>query len=215
MKKTKAVIFDMDGVITETSEMHYLAWKKLAESLGISFDRDFNEHLKGISRKGSLLKILDQSKSSQKYSEEEINALMTKKNDDYLSLIKSYDESHLNPGILDFMKALKSENIKIAVASASKSAPFLIEVMKISKYVDYIVDPSTVPGKPAPDIFLKACDYFELSPDSCVGIEDAKSGVEAIKRAGMKAIGIGDETSLSQADLVLKSTEQLSLDLLD
>ena len=215
MKKTKAVIFDMDGVITETSEMHYLAWKKLAESLGISFDRDFNEHLKGISRKDSLLKILEKAPSSHKFSEEEMTSLMTQKNDDYLSLIKSYNESHLNPGILDFMKALKAENIKIAVASASKSAPFLIEVMDISKYVDYIVDPSTVAGKPAPDIFLKACDYFALSPNLCVGIEDAKSGVEAIKRAGMKAIGIGDENTLSQADLVLKSTKDLSLNIIE
>ncbi|MGV8147061.1 MAG: beta-phosphoglucomutase [Alkaliphilus sp.] len=215
MKKTKAVIFDMDGVITETSEMHYLAWKKLADALDISFDRDFNEHLKGISRKESLLKILKHGNQMHKFSDLEIESLMTQKNDCYLTLIKFFDETHLNPGVLTFMKTLKEENIKIAVASASKSAPFLIEALKIGNYVDYIVDPSTVPGKPAPDIFSKACDYFHLTPEVCVGVEDANSGVEAIIKAGMKAIGIGDQKTLCDADVVLNSTKDLCLDLLD
>jgi beta-phosphoglucomutase len=215
MKQTKAVIFDMDGVITETSEMHYLAWKKLANSLSIAFDRDFNEQLKGISRKESLLKILDHGNQRHQHSDSKMEELMTEKNNYYLFLIKSYDEKNLNPGILAFMKALQDKKIKIAVASASKSAPFLIKALNINNYVDYIVDPSSVPGKPSPDIFLKACDFFNLSPNECVGVEDAQSGVEAIKKAGMKAIGIGDSKSLFKSDILLKSTRDLSLDLLD
>ncbi|MBN2795931.1 MAG: beta-phosphoglucomutase [Clostridia bacterium] len=210
----KAVIFDMDGVITETSEMHYEAWRTLAEKLGIPFSKEENELLKGISRRDSLLKILELGHQVDRYDEIALDELMTEKNCHYLTRIGQYTKEQLNPGIYDFMLALKTHQIKIAVASASKSAPFLIDALGLRDLVDYIVDPTTVPGKPEPDIFLNAANYFNLKPHECIGVEDAKAGVEAIKKAGMFCIAIGDANILKEADLILDSTESLSLDTL-
>lgn len=214
MGNIKAVIFDMDGVITETSEMHYEAWKKTADQLGIEIDRVFNETLKGISRKASLLRILAHGGKEDLYSEQEIKQLMHDKNEFYLTLIASFDQSHLNPGIWQLMNDLHHANIKIAVASASKSAPLLIEKMGLGHLVDYIVDPRTVPGKPAPDLFLKAAEALSVKPETCIGIEDAKSGVQAIKHAGMFAVGIGNPSVLAEADVVLENTSLLTYEFL-
>lgn len=208
----KGVIFDMDGVITETSEMHYKAWKKLADKLGITFTKKENEALKGISRRASLMKILEFGNQTKQYDESELLRMMEEKNNYYLSLIQAYTEKDVNPGILKFMQNLKANHIKIAVASASKSASFLIDVLGLKKYVDYIVDPAMVPGKPNPDIFLKAAEALGLNSSDCVGIEDAQSGIEAIKAADMYAIGIGDQDILGQADIVYTSTSELSCD---
>lgn len=208
--RIKGVIFDMDGVITETSEMHYKAWKTLAEKLGISFTKKENEALKGISRRASLMKILEFGGKTEHYTEVEILEMMEEKNKHYLSLIQAYTEKEVNPGILKFMQELKINHIKIAIASASKSAPFLIQALGLKKYVDYIVDPTSVPGKPEPDIFLSAADALGLDPSECVGVEDAQSGVQAIKTAKMYAIGIGEKSILNQADIVYTSTADLS-----
>jgi beta-phosphoglucomutase len=208
----KGVIFDMDGVITETSEMHYKAWKSLAEKIGITFTKKENEALKGISRRASLMKILEFGQQTECYSETELLEMMEEKNIHYLSLIQAYTDKEVNPGILKFMQDLKINNIKIAIASASKSARFLIQALGLKSYVDYIVDPTSVPGKPEPDIFLRAADALGLDPSECVGVEDAQSGVQAIKSAHMYAIGIGDKKILIQADVVYSSTADLSCD---
>lgn len=210
MKEIKAVIFDMDGVITETSEMHYLAWKAMASAIDIEIDLAFNEKLKGISRRDSLMRILEHGHAVDQYTEEEIQQMMTSKNDHYVSLIEGYTAEQLNDGIYDFMKTLKEHEIKIAIASASKSAPMLVNKLGIEDLVDYIVDPTTVPGKPAPDIFSKAAEIFSLSPEVCIGVEDAVAGVEAIKSAGMFAVGIGQSDILSKADVVFNETNQLT-----
>lgn len=208
----KCVIFDMDGVITETSEMHYKAWQTLAEKLGITFTKKENEALKGISRRASLMKILEFGQQTERFSEAELLEMMEDKNNHYISLIHAYTEKEVNPGILKFMQDLKNNNIKIAIASASKSAPFLIQALGLKSYVDYIVDPTSVPGKPKPDIFLKAADALGLDSSECVGVEDAQSGVQAIKSAHMYAIGIGDKEILKQADVVYTTTTDLSCD---
>ncbi|MCH4889064.1 beta-phosphoglucomutase [Acidaminobacter sp. JC074] len=208
MENIKALIFDMDGVITETSEMHYEAWKKTADKLEIPFDKHFNEQLKGISRRASLMKILERGNKS--CSEDEIQDLMHDKNEFYVSLIEGYTQNDLNPGIYELMETLKENGIKIAVASASKSAPMLVEKMNIMQFVDCIVDPASVPGKPAPDIFLKAAEILGLDPSLCIGVEDAEAGVEAIKSADMFAIGIGDSEILKKADIVFEKTSLLT-----
>ncbi len=208
MGNIKAIIFDMDGVITETSEMHYEAWKKTAEKLGIPFDKVFNEQLKGISRRASLMKIIEQS--DKRYTEEEIQKLMFDKNEFYVSLINGYTQDDLNPGIFELLETMKKNNLKVAIASASKSAPMLVEKMNISQFVDIIVDPATVAGKPEPDIFLKAAELLGLKPAECIGVEDAEAGVKAIKRAEMFAIAIGDANILKQADIVFKETSCLT-----
>ncbi|MBI9014720.1 MAG: beta-phosphoglucomutase [Clostridiales bacterium] len=203
----KLAIFDMDGVLTETSHYHYLAWKALADDLGIVIDEAFNEELKGVSRKESLIRILEHGNQLNKCSEDEIGRLMTQKNDHYRQLIEAVTPNDLFEGVIEIFQLLKKNNIRIAVGSASRNAPFLIERLGIKSYIDYVVDPSQVRGKPEPDIFLDAAAFFNLSSEDCIGIEDAKAGVEAINSAGMLSIGIGDAEVLKDADYAYNSTK--------
>lgn len=212
MKELKAVIFDLDGVITDTAEYHYLAWKQLGQELGIPFDREFNEQLKGVSRMESLEKILAYGNQSEAYTEEEKERLATKKNDLYKQLIQKITPEDLLPGIEHFLQEVKAANIKIGLASASKNAFAVIERLQVGHYFDTIVDAATVKNsKPDPEVFLKAADQLGVPYENCVGIEDAQAGVEAIKRAGMFAVGIGSEKQLAKADLIVESTSRLAL----
>ncbi len=210
--RIKGFIFDMDGVITDTSEYHYMAWKLLASKIDIYIDREVNEQLKGISRMASLDVILKHGRKDEDYTEAEKLALATSKNKHYVEMISRFTPDNLLPGVADLFNELKVLGIKIGIASASKSAGNLIDLLGIRDQVDYIVDPSSVPGKPEPDIFLKACEGLGLEPSQCVGLEDAKAGVTAIKRAGMLAIGIGDSQILQEADVVVSSPEEIVLD---
>lgn len=205
--KLKGFIFDMDGVLTETSDMHFMAWQSMAKSIGITIDEAFNEGLKGISRRASMDKIL--ALTDVKYSEEKILKMMDEKNQTYVKMINDFTGENLNPGILDLLKAIRSKKLKIAVASASKSAGLLVELLGIGQFVDYIVDPSTVKGKPNPEIFLKASQSLGLSPDQCIGVEDAQAGIEAILSAGMFAVGVGDEKALTKSNFFLRTTDKL------
>ena len=204
----KCVIFDLDGVITETSNQHFEAWQAMARNLGIILEPSFEHHLKGISRKESIEKIL--AYGDVTLSEEDKERYQKQKNDHYQHLIARFDERQLFPGVLELLNHLKQKSIKIALGSASKNGPTLIKALGIEHYFDYVVDPSTCRSKPAPDIFLAAMRHFNLKPEHCLGIEDAQAGVKAIKDAGMIAIGIGEKDSLAQADHLFSSTEEAS-----
>lgn len=214
MGKLKAMIFDMDGVITETSEYHYMAWKVLASHIGIYIDREINEQLKGISRMDSLEVILKHGQRENDFTETEKLALATTKNKRYTDMIHQFSKDNLLDGIEELFLQLREKGIKIGIASASKSAEKLLELLEIKEYVDFIVDPSTVPSKPAPDIFLAAVKGLKLEPKDCIGVEDAYAGVEAIKRANMYAVGIGSKEILNQADIVYSSPKEIDLDVL-
>lgn len=210
--KLKAVIFDLDGVITDSAKYHYLAWKELADELHIPFDEAYNEKLKGVSRMESLELILTNSPQKRNDSQAEKLAMAEKKNDNYKELIKQITPNDTLPGILEFLKALKQEGMKIGLASVSKNAPFIIGQLKLEPYFDYIADAASVPNaKPFPDIFLACVDDFGLLAQECIGVEDARTGVESIHRAGMKAVGVGTVSEMEEADLII-TTEQLNLD---
>ncbi len=213
----KAVIFDLDGVITDTAEWHYLAWKDLANSIGIDFDREFNEELKGISRMESLEKILIHGGVADQYSEIEKAALATKKNEKYVQLLAQMKPEDIFPGIKEFLEELRKNNLFIGLASASKNAPAILKSLEITSYFQTVIDPEEIAnGKPAPDIFLKAAEKLAVKPSECVGIEDSTAGISAIKDAGMFAVGVGTVDKMKQAgaDLVLENTKQLVLSLL-
>lgn len=211
----QGVLFDLDGVITDTAEYHYLAWKKLADNLGIQIDRHFNEKLKGVSREDSLKLILEHGKLSEQLSPEKFHALMTEKNENYIKMIQGISEEDIFPGILALLKDLKSANIKIALASASKNGPMLLEKMGISHYFDAIADPSQVAaGKPAPDIFLAAAEAINVPIDMTIGIEDSQAGIEAIKASGSFPIGLGNPKDLGEDLTLVSHSEQLTFDLL-
>ena len=208
----KAVLFDLDGVITDTAKFHFLAWRDLGAELGIVIDEAFNEELKGVSRIDSLERILAFGGLADNYSLDEKEALCTKKNDHYLELIQEMTPADILPGILPLLEELREAGLKAIVTSASKNAPGILELLQVKDYFDGIVDPASVAaGKPAPDIFLAGAELAGAKPAECIGVEDAASGVEAIKAAHIPAIAIGDAEVLAQADRVLADTSDLSL----
>lgn len=206
----KAVIFDLDGVITDTSIQHFKAWKAIAHMIGVEIDMAFNESLKGVSREDSLKTILKQGGILGKYTEEEMEKLCFCKNEYYKQLISKFSSSNVFEGVVELLEYLKGRGIKIAIGSASRNAPTLIKAMSLEQYIDYIVDPDRVKkGKPAPDIFLDAAEALGVKPSECIGIEDSIAGIKAIKAAGMYAIGIGDRELLKDADIVYRSISDI------
>jgi beta-phosphoglucomutase len=206
----KAVLFDLDGVIVDTAKYHYIAWKALAEQLGIYFDEEINERLKGVSRMASLDIILE--RSDRNYSEAEKEALATAKNDQYVAMVKKISPAEILPGVVDFLKELKTAGINSAVCSASKSAGMIIDLLDLNEFFDAVLGGADVTKpKPDPEIFTLARDRFGLTSDECLVVEDAFAGVEAAKIAGMKALGVGDEKNLTNADVVYRDMTCFSL----
>jgi beta-phosphoglucomutase len=210
MKDFKAVIFDLDGVITDTARYHYLAWKRLAEAQGVHFDEAFNEHLKGIDRMGSLELIL--ASATRSYTAEEKLALATEKNEHYKELIATMSPADLLPGAVEALDACRAAGLKIGLASVSRNAFTVLDSLGITGKFDYVVDAGTIArGKPDPEIFLKAARELGVAPADCFGVEDAVAGVASIKAAGMFAIGVGDPRVLAQADVVIPDLAAFSL----
>jgi beta-phosphoglucomutase len=210
MNRFKAVIFDLDGVITDTAHYHYLAWKRLAESQGVHFDHAFNENLKGIDRMGSLDLILAGAKRA--YTPEEKLALADEKNLHYQELIATMSASDLLPGAVAALDKVRAAGLRIGLASVSKNAFTVLERLGITDKFDYVVDAATIAsGKPDPEIFLKAARELGVAPADCLGVEDAVAGVASIKSAGMFALGIGHPFVLTQADVVITSLSEFNL----
>ncbi|WP_422124754.1 beta-phosphoglucomutase [Planococcus sp. X10-3] len=209
-KLPKLIIYDLDGIITDTAEFHFRAWEKLAKELGITIDRHFNEQLKGISRMDSLDRILEQAATPMALSDKEKIELATRKNGYYLESIEAIDPTHILPGIRDFLEDNKKSGIKIALGSASKNASRILDKLELTGYFDYVVDAAQITkGKPDPETFTAAADAFGIAYPDCIGIEDAAAGVEAINRAGMFSVGVGEEAHLAHADYLVEDTSRL------
>ena len=206
----KGILLDLDGVITETAEYHYQAWKQLASEIGITIDRKFNECLKGVSRMDSLELILRHGGVADKYCAEEKAALAERKNRQYVELLKNLTPDNVLPGVREFLRDAKVDGMKLGLASASKNARRIMDALHLTEEIDYIADAAAVCSKPAPDIFLLAAEGMGLPPENCIGIEDASAGIKAIHAAGMKAVGIGDAATLYEADLLIQETKQLA-----
>lgn len=208
LDQIKGFVFDMDGVLTETSKAHFEAWQELANKLGFTLPPALEDEVRGISRMASLERVLKAGGLATQFSESEKIEMATEKNNLYLERIKSYHSGDLSPGTLDLLVYLKKHGYKIALASASKNAPFLLKAMGIEQYFDAVVDPQEIAnGKPAPDIFLKACEMIDLQPHECVGVEDAYAGVESIIAAGLKPIGIGSKELLTNCEEVYENLD--------
>ncbi|GAA0469848.1 beta-phosphoglucomutase [Alkalibacillus silvisoli] len=213
MTMPQAFIFDLDGVITDTAELHYQAWKRLADSLEITIDRDFNEKLKGIGRMESLEKILALAPDQQNLSQELKDALATKKNDHYVDLLKMINEEDILPGIKALLMRIRKEGIHVGLASASKNAKYVLSELGLIDQFDYIVDAAQVSkGKPDPETFTRAADYFGVDYNQCIGIEDAPSGVLAVNGAGMFSVAVGSAEALGHAHYRVDQTSQLDFD---
>lgn len=209
----KGLIFDLDGVITDTAEYHYLAWKSLAKKLDIKIDREFNEQLKGISRMDSLDLILKHGNKENEYTEEDKLKLAAQKNEEYQTYIEKITSDDLLPGIELLLKEAKEKEMGMALASASKNGPKIIKQLGIDDlFKGTVVDPASLKaGKPAPEIFLKGAELLGLEPNECIGLEDAEAGVESINAAGIFSVGVGSKSAMAKADYIVESTKELTL----
>ena len=206
----QAVIFDLDGVITDTAHLHFLAWKALGDSLGVEVNLELNELLKGISRQESLEIILRETGIYDNFTATERQALADRKNRTYVASLESLGPQNLLPGIGDCLKDLKERDIKIGLASASQNAGVIIDKLGVKSYFDTIVDPRSLSkGKPDPEIYLKAAAALGLNPAKCAGVEDARAGLEAIRAAGMTAIALGQSLEHVPADYHFLSAKDL------
>jgi beta-phosphoglucomutase len=213
MSLPKACIFDLDGVIVDTVEAHFIAWKSMADELNIPFTKEDNEHLKGISRNQSMKLILDLGGIEK--SDEEIAQYTTRKNAIYVDIISKMTPADILPGVLNFIELLKKNNIAIAIGSSSKNTPTILKAVGLDLTFDVVIDGNQVThSKPDPEVFLKGAAQLNVLPEDCVVLEDAISGVKAAKRGGMKCIGVGESNVLGAADIVVADLTKLDLAIL-
>ena len=212
---TIGFIFDLDGVITDTAKFHYQAWKALADSLGISIDETFNETLKGISRMDSLDRILAHGHRENAFIPAEKEALAQQKNDHYVQLLEHLTTEDVLPGVVPLLQQAQARHIPCAVASASKNAPLILEKLGVRAYFATIVDPDSLSkGKPDPEIFLAAADSIGVLPQNAIGFEDAQSGIDGLKAAGIYAVGLSASQPLIGANMQVSEMTELSVDAL-
>lgn len=206
--KPTGFIFDLDGVITDTAEFHFLAWKRLADEEGIAFSRADNEALRGISRRKSLLLLL----KGAMYSEDDLLKMMDRKNRYYQDLLIGIKPDNLLPGALGLLVEIRQAGLKSALASASKNARSVIERLGIELLFDAISDGYSVEHqKPAPDLFLHAAKQLGLSPACCVVFEDAEAGIEAARAGNFHSVGLGPKERVGKAEVIFPSLENVHL----
>lgn len=188
----KGIIFDLDGVICFTDEYHYLAWKEMADGIGVYFDREINNRLRGVSRMASLDIILERYEGPA-LSQEEKNALAARKNDIYRRLLGRMTPADLPAEVKETLDGLRAGGLKLAIGSSSKNAPFILERIGLGGYFDAVSDGNNIThSKPDPEVFLKAAQYLGLKPAQCIVVEDAVAGAEAGHAGGFTVACVGD-----------------------
>lgn len=212
--KLDAVIFDLDGVVTDTADLHFVAWREVAQEIGITIDEAFNVQLKGISRMASLQRILHYGGKTAQFSSADCEALCARKNSRYVATLASLTPASILPGITGLLQDLRRREIGIGLASVSLNAPVILNALGIAHLFDYCADASRiVHSKPDPEIFLLACYGLGVETRHAIGIEDSQAGIQAINASGMASVGIGED--LMGAGLLLPSTRELNWHQLD
>jgi beta-phosphoglucomutase len=208
---TRACIFDLDGVIVDTAKYHFLAWKRLTDDLGIIFTEKDNERLKGVSRLASLDIILELG--GKKLTVPEKKELADLKNKWYVERIDRMTPEEILPGTIEFINELKRNNVKIALGSASRNTPMILDRVGLNNIFDAVADGNSVhKAKPDPEVFLKAAGLLSVDAGRCAVFEDALAGVEAALNAGMICIGIGDKNILKDAHMVVSGLNEMDLE---
>lgn len=204
----QGIIFDLDGVLLSTDEMHYKAWKSVADELGIRFDRTVNNRLRGVSRMESLEIILE--RSTRSFSPEEKEALATRKNDRYRSLLKSLTPDAVAPEVRNTLSVLKERGYKLAVGSSSKNTKLILSLTELEHFFDAVSDGTNITrSKPDPEVFLKAAEFIGLTPVDCAVVEDATAGIDAANAGGFTSIGIGDAAAYEKTEIRIQSLNDL------
>lgn len=200
--RKKAFIFDLDGVLVFTDKYHYLAWKELADRLGIYFDETINHRLRGVSRMDSLEIILE--RAAESYTDEQKEAFATEKNETYKKLLEKMTPADVSWEVRHTLAQLKSRGHKLAIGSSSKNAKFILKQVDLLDMFDAVSDGTNITkSKPDPEVFLKAADFLGEEYDNCVVVEDAYAGVDAAKSGNMLCAGIGDARGYEKTDYPL------------
>ena len=212
--KIKGLIFDLDGVLVFTDKFHYQAWKTMADELGVYFDETINHRLRGVSRMDTLEIILERYEGPD-LSLREKEKLAEKKNEIYRTLLESMTPDDVTKEVRDTLTKLREKGYKLAIGSSSKNAKFILEKVELKDAFDAISDGNNITkSKPDPEVFLKAAEYLGLPPKACMVVEDAEAGIEAAKKGGMYAAGIGEAAKSINADESLKTFSEL-VDIVD
>ncbi len=208
----QGVIFDLDGVIVSTDELHYQGWKHMADTEGIYFDKEINERLRGVSRMESLEIILE--KATKTYTEVQKEALATLKNDYYKELLATkLSPKDILPGVKDVLAGLKAKGAKIAIGSSSKNTPTILKQIGLDKTFDAISDGNNIKNsKPDPEVFLIAAEKIGLKPEVCLVVEDAEAGITAALAANMKTLAVGSAITDKRADLAAADMSMITVD---
>ncbi|MEX1378217.1 MAG: beta-phosphoglucomutase [Eubacteriales bacterium] len=206
--KIKAIIFDLDGVLLFTDEYHYLAWKKIADGIGVYFDRKINNRLRGVSREESLEIILEND--ANRFDSYEKKAFLNEKNEYYKKLLQNMTPDDVEPLVRETLSKIKQMGYKIAIGSSSKNTKFILERVDMLNVFDAISDGTNITNsKPDPEVFVKAAQMLDVPAEQCCVIEDAAVGIQAAKEAGMVAIGIGDARNYPECDYKIDSLAEL------
>lgn len=204
----KAIIFDLDGVICFTDEYHYLAWKQMADSIGVPFDRTVNNRLRGVSRMASLEIVLE--KSSRSYSQADKDKLAARKNELYKKYLTQITEKDLHEDVKQTLCDLRTMELKLAIGSSSKNTPLILRQLGLAEFFDAVSDGNNIEhSKPDPEVFEKAAQMLGMDPQCCLVVEDAISGAQAGHRAGMKVACVGDASASGAGDYNMDSICQL------
>jgi beta-phosphoglucomutase len=211
MSGLSACLFDLDGVIVDTAKYHFVAWRQIAHELGFEFTEQNNERLKGVSRMRSLEILLEVGGLALDTATK--LALAEKKNALYLSYVMQMTPAEVLPGAVDFLKDCRQAGYKTALATASRNAAVIIELLKIAPLFDVVVDGNRVTHtKPDPEVFLTCASDLSVPPTDCVVFEDAAAGIEAAHAGGMLAVGIGSPANLAKADLIVPGLSRISVE---
>ena len=207
-RQYQGIIFDLDGVLCSTDEYHYRAWKAMADRLGIPFDRERNNLLRGVSRMASLDIILE--KADRAFSPEEKQALAQEKNDHYRELLAEMSPADLSADVLHTLQSLRAGGLLLAVGSSSRNTPFILDRLGLGSFFDAVADGNCITrSKPDPEVFLKAAEFLGLPPEACLVVEDAHSGVEAAVSGGFDCAAVGDAREDSRARFPLSRLSDL------
>ena len=209
MSDIKAFIFDLDGVIVFTDKFHYLAWKKMADDIGIFFDEEINHRLRGVSRRASLDIILERYEG-EPLSEERKEELCTYKNSIYREYLATMTPDDVDPDVRKTLAELRARGYRLALGSSSKNAKFILEKTELTDAFDAVSDGTNITrSKPDPEVFLKAAEFIGMDPAECAVIEDANAGIDAALAGNFTAIGIHEAASYDKADIAINSIADL------
>ena len=209
MRKYDGVIFDLDGVICFTDHYHYLAWKALADSLGIDFDESKNDRLRGVSRMESLEIVLE-SYHGAPLSDAEKTALADRKNALYRQSLQTMSPKDLSDEVRNTLNELRSRGLKLAIGSSSKNTPLILERIGLAGFFDAVSDGNNITrSKPDPQVFTMAAEMLHLPAEKCLVVEDALAGLQAAAAGGFASAGLGPAAQSGKATYSLHSFRDL------